>query len=246
MLSDEASKNRFGRLKGPQINASILAVVAFVEKYLVEFSSQYSGSSITSEKVLTQKLSIILNFYIQKEGFPFWFEREYIEKPERGDSPQVDMGIISSLEGGILIGSKCYSNRETFFSMEAKRLCKLSKTREKEYLVGRMEKEKYKECGGVERFKNEIHGRGLEYGAIIGYVQEYNFSYWHNTINSWIGALIAGTIDTSTKWTEKDKLSEEYKRPAIAKFMSENSRKTGSIIFLFHLWVNLVKKEGFL
>lgn len=246
MLSDEASKNRFGRLKGPQINASIMAVVAFVEKYLVEFSYRYAGSTIANEKGLTQELCILLNFYVRKGAYPFWFEKEYMEETERGDSPQVDIGVISSQPVGISIDSKCYSSRETFFSMEAKRLCKLSKAREKEYLIGRKEKGRYIECGGIERFKNEIHGRGLKYGAIIGYVQEYNFDHWHNRINSWIDALIAGTIDTSTKWMEKDKLSEEYKRPAIAKFMSENSRKTGSIIFLFHLWVNLVKKEGFL
>ena len=246
MLSDEASKNKFGRLKGPPINASILTVVAFVEKYLVEFSYRYTGSTITNEKGLTQELCILLNFYVRKEAYPFWFEKEYMEETGRGNSPQVDIGVISSQTGGITIDSKCYSNKETFFSMEAKRLCNLSKAREKEYLVGRIEKGRYIECGGIERFKNEIHGRGLKYGAVIGYVQEYDFSYWLNTVNSWIDDLVDGTIATSTIWSGKDKLSGEYIRPSTAKFKSEHLRKTGSIIFLFHLWVNLVKKKDFL
>ena len=88
--------------------------------------------------------------------------------PERGDSPQVDIAAISTLEEGIVIGAKAYEG-ESFFSMEAKRLAKLGSNRLMEYLIGRPENRKYNNCGGVERFKQGIHGRKLDYGAIIGY-----------------------------------------------------------------------------
>ena len=207
MLSDDAGGKVIGRLEGPKPDTSVLTVVAFIEKQLVEFSARYSDSSITNEKGLTQELCVLLNFYVQKEGYPFWFEKEYMEEPKQGDSPQVDIGVISSREAGIVIGSKCY-NRESFFSIEAKRLDKISKAREKEYLVGRIEKGKYKDCGGVERFKKEIHGKGLRYAAIIGYVQAFAFDYWHNTINSWVDELIGEIMDSSVRWSEKDKLVE--------------------------------------
>lgn len=240
MLLDEITKKPQEPLEGPSFDVAVPAVVTFVEKYLIEFSNRFAGSTIINEKGLTQELCIILNHAAWKEGYFFWFEKEFMEDSKKGNSPQVDIGVISHLENGISINSRYRGSRRPFFSIEAKRLGKLAKAREKEYLVGRVEKGKYKECGGVERFKNEIHGRGLKYCGIIGYVQEYDFNHWHHTINSWIDALIAGAITTTAKWTGKDKLLEEYKRPETAKFKSENARKTGSII-LIHLWVNLVK-----
>lgn len=239
MLYNTFKENAFGDLKGPSSGTAVYMVIIFIGSHLKEFSIKYAGSRITNEKGLTQKLCSLLNLHVHKENHPFWFEKEYMEEPERGDSPQVDFGVISSEEGGIIIDSKYYSNSETFFSIETKRLCKISQMREKEYLIGRIEKGKYKECGGVERFKKEIHGKGLKYGAIIGYMQEHNFDYWFYTINSWIDELIKGMVVTSIEWTEKDKLIEDYKKANSAKFKSENSRKTDSII-LFHLWVNLV------
>jgi len=242
MLSDKEVGNKFGELVGPLPGTSISMVVTFVERHLTEFSRQFTDSAIKNEKGLTQELCVLLTISAHRENCPFWFKDDHIEETERGDSPSVDMGVISKQEEGVVIGSKCFSNKETFFSMEAKRLCKITAAREKEYLIGRIEKGKYKVCGGIERFKKEIHGKGLQYGAMIGYVQEYDFDYWYDSINSWVDELITGTIDNAMTWTEKDKLSIIYKRQKTAKFKSENSREKGSI-FLFHLWVNLVKRH---
>jgi hypothetical protein len=174
------------------------------------------------------------------DGCPFLFDKEYMEDVEKGDSPQVDIGVISFENRGIFINSRYYSSRESFFSMEAKRLDKISKIREKEYVLGHFENGRYIDCGGVERFKKEIHGKGLQYAAMIGYVQKVDFEYWLHAINSWIDDLIAEKIPSTVNWSKKDKLSALRKTPETAKFQSENSRKTGSIV-LFHLWVNLVK-----
>jgi hypothetical protein len=162
-----------------------------------------------------------------------------MEAPERGDSPTVDIGVITHLSEGIFIHSKWYSNEESFFSMEAKRLDVISRAREKEYLVGRWENKKYKDCGGVERFKKGIHGKGLHYSALIGYVQKYGFDYWHRHINSWIDQFITGDNPINIQWSNDDKLVVVRKTAAIAKFLSKNSREGGTIN-LFHLWINLV------
>ncbi|MGD2091741.1 MAG: hypothetical protein PVH61_36545 [Candidatus Aminicenantes bacterium] len=240
MLADSGRKTVFGRLEGPSPAASILTVIAFVETQLVQFSKKYTGSAIINEKGLTQELCILLNGNARTDGCPFLFDKEYMEDVEKGDSPQVDIGVISFENRRIFINSKYYRSRESFFSMEAKRLGKISKAREKEYLLGHFENERYIDCGGVERFKKEIHGKGLQYAAMIGYVQKFDFNYWHRTINSWIDDLIAGKIPSTVSWSKKDKLGELRKTPETAKFQSENSRRTGSIV-LFHLWVNLVK-----
>jgi len=242
VLSDTQKYAGIGKLDGPTIDSSIHEVLSFIEKHLLEFCKQIADSPITNEKGLTQKLCIILNNHSRREGTSFWFHKEYMEEPESGTSPQVDMGIITTEEGGIAIESKVYGNDESFFSLEAKRLGVKEQARQKEYLIGRSEKDTYKECGGVERFKKGIHGRTLKYGGLLGYVQDYNFDYWYAIINSWIDDLIVGNIPSSTKWSADDRLHMQHTNEVTARYKSINLRDSDKII-LFHLWVNLVKKD---
>ena len=237
MLADTHKSMASGKIEGPEINAHIIAVVDFVELILITFSDKYTDSNIKNEKGLTQKLVLILNSHALREYYPFWFDKEYMEIPERGDSPQVDIGTITTLEEGIVIGAKTYTD-ESFFSMEAKRLGNLGEKRSKEYLIGRYQNEKYIHCGGVERFKQGKHGRKLEYGAIIGYVQEHDFIYWQGSINSWIDDLIQKNLYSPVPWLLKDKLKKDYIRSTTAKFISISSRKN-NFITLFHLWAKL-------
>lgn len=237
MLADIYKSMASGKIEVPEIDAPIIAVVNFVEQILITFSDKYADSDIKNEKGLTQKLVLILNSHALREYYPFWFDKEYMEIPERGDSPQVDIGTITTLEEGIVIGAKTYTD-ESFFSLEAKRLGGLGSRRSKEYLIGRFKKEKYINCGGVERFKQGIHGSNLKYGAIIGYVQEHDFTYWHGSINSWINDLIQKNLYSPVPWLLKDKLKKDYIRSTTAKFISITSRKN-NFITLFHLWARL-------
>ncbi len=243
MLTDINISASTGRMEGPQDDASVLAVVFFVERLLIEFSKEYSDSTIRNEKGLTQKLVLLLNIHARKEDRLFFFDKEYMEVPSRGDSPAVDIAAITTLESGIVVESKNYGNDESFFSLEAKRLCKLEKRRKKEYLIGRFEKKKYVNTGGVERFKQAIHGRNLPCGAVIGYVQEYDFNHWHRKINLWIDELIRKSIYSPVCWSLNDKLKKVYAETSAAKFTSVNSRQSDAIR-LFHLWVNLVSSAS--
>jgi hypothetical protein len=237
MLADTHKSMASGKIEGPEVDAPIIAVVEFVERILITFSDKYADSDIKNEKGLTQKLVLILNFHARREYYPFWFDKEYMEVPERGNSPQVDIGTITTIEEGIVIGSKTYTD-ESFFSLEAKRLGRLGSKRSKEYLIGRFENEKYFNCGGVERFKQGKHGRNLKYGAIIGYVQEHDFACWYGRINSWIDDLIQKNLYSPVPWLLKDKLKKDYIRSTTAKFISTTSRKN-DFITLFHLWARL-------
>ncbi len=237
MLADIGKLIISGRLTGPEPDAPILTAVNCIEEVLINFSDKYINSDIKNEKGLTQKLIYMLTIHAVRNFYPFYFDKEYMENPERGDSPQVDIATISTDEEGIAIGAKI-SDGESFFSMEAKRLANLGVNRQKEYLIGRYEKEKYVSCGGVERFKQGIHGSKLNYGAIIGYIQENDFEHWHGKLNRWIDELIIKKIFSPVTWTISDKLEKEYIRLNTAKFVSENSRQKGSIV-LFHFWVKL-------
>ncbi len=242
MLSDTDLTVSAGRMEGPEPDASILAVVAFVEKLLIRFSKKYAGSTIENEKGLTQQLVLLLNFHANAEGCLFRFDKEYMEHPERGDSPQVDIGTITKFERGIVVEAKKYGPYESFFSLEAKRLGNLGKKRSKEYLIGRFEKKKYINSGGVERFKQRIHGGSLKYGAMIAYVQQNSFHHWHTKINSWIDELIQKRLYSPVSWTRKDKLRKKYIISATAKFVSVNSRGSDSVT-LFHLWADMSSKK---
>ena len=237
MLVDIHRPITSGQIIGPEIDASIITVVGCVEQVLIDFSDKYKNSEIKNEKGLTQKLIHMLTIHALRQYHPFHFEKEYMEVPERGDSPQVDIAAISTLEEGIVIGAIVYEG-ETFFSLEAKRLAKLGSNRLMEYLIGRSEKGKYNNCGGVERFKQGIHGRKLDYGAIISYVQDYDFVHWHGQLNSWIKELINKKIFSPVNWIPKDKLQKEYIKSTTAKFISINSRQDNAIT-LFHLWARL-------
>jgi hypothetical protein len=237
MLADTHKSMASGKIEGPEIDAPIITVVSCVEQVLITFSEQYADSNIRNEKGLTQKLIHLLTVHASKKYYPFYFQKEYMEDPERNDSPQVDIGVISTSKEGIIIGVKPYEG-ESFFSMEAKRLGRLGSNRSKEYLIGRTEKNKYNSCGGVERFKQGIHGRGLPYGAIIGFVQEYDFDYWHGLLNSWVEDLIHKSIYSPVTWHIRDKLQKEHIKSTTAKFISITSRKN-DFITLFHLWARL-------
>jgi hypothetical protein len=189
---------------------SVIVVVDFVEDVLKKLAKNKEYQRIENEKGLTQKLVILLNH--GKNCFPFYFHHEYIENTEKGNSPAVDIGTIST---------SSYCDR-SFFSIEAKRLPAPSKNREKEYVCGK--------GGGIERFKKEIHGKGLAFCAILGYVQKNDFGHWFNSINEWINEI---------KWNEK--LEKVSKTKTTARYLSRHKRSIDEIT-LFHLWVKLNKK----
>jgi len=129
--------------------------------------------------------------------------------------------------------------------------------REKEYVTGYSKKsglnQKYI-FGGIERFKNCIHGKGLSYSAMIGYVIDDDYSNWLSRINAWIDELIIKNDEDRVTWKECDKLIyinnqlnklPEWKlnRKKVAKLISENTRTEdinckGAII-IYHLWIKI-------
>lgn len=237
MLGNKPSKGNSGRISsGIEVDASILAVLDFLETHLPSFANKNKGRTAYNEKGLTEKLIILLNRKLIAE--PFFFHNDKMEDNQKGNSPSVDIGVLSK-ETSIIIKERKYSEDDAFFRIEAKRLSHLGQKREKEYLLGRLENGKYKDTGGIERFKKGIHGRNLDYGGVIGYLQKEDFTYWHNTINTWIDELI---IINPAFWKEDDKLEKMYFKNHLSKLRSQNIRMSGDntdTIELFHFWVDL-------
>ena len=237
LLEHMKSSESIGNIEDLSENQHISEVVDFIESNLNEFISEYKKkySHTKIEKGLNQELSSFFNCIVNNE--PFYFQPENMEDTTRGDSPTIDIGVKTK-EENIVIGIYSYSKRETFFSFEAKRLG-LTGKREKEYLIGHFKNGKYKDCGGIERFKKGIHGSGFKYSAIIGYVQKNDFSFWFSKINYWIDELIKDESQ-NIEWTKEDKLTKIYFKKKKAKLISNNKRRK-DYIFLYHFWIDLRK-----
>ena len=116
----------------------------------------------------------------------------------------------------------------SLYSVECKRLPSPKKSREKEYVIG----DKFN--GGIERYKTEKHGKGLNEGGLFGFVEKESFNHWHQTINNWIVALTLSNED----WKEDEVLSEEETNKDLCLLKSIVHRKTDDIN-LTHFWISI-------
>lgn len=93
---------------------------------------------------------------------------------------------------------------------------------------------------GIRRFKTEKHGKNHDIAAMLGYVQENNFSHWHGKVNSWILALVSDTSETP-KWTTEEQINEIHITD-IGEYQSTHSRITEEPITLHHFWIDLCNR----
>ncbi|WP_066833870.1 hypothetical protein [Rufibacter ruber] len=236
MLAEDIENISNGMLSyGIETDASIQAVVEFIETNFQDFSDKIKGEITANEKSLTDKLC---KYFNRKAGsYPFYFHHENVEDHSTGKSPQTDIGTLSRDEH-IAVGDRNYDEFDSFFSIEAKRLPTPGQNREKEYLIG-----SERPNGGIERFKKGIHGKNLKYAAIIGYVQKKDFDFWFLQINDWIEELVQSSNE---EWKIEEKLrkSAGYVNKQLAKFESDNIRTPAQVesekIRLYHFWITLI------
>lgn len=113
------------------------------------------------------------------------------------------------------------------FVVESKILPAPTKNREKEYVIGD------KENGGIERFKIEKHGKGLDECGIIGFIRDKDFNHWKKKINEWIKVL--STKNTFWKIDEKVDFQENNKNYAY--LISLAHRRKSNDVRLHHFWI---------
>nr|NJM02866.1 hypothetical protein [Desulfobacula sp.] len=119
MFNEKYESEVSGRLSGPytpEFDTSINEVILFIERILIIFSESIALSQIQNEKGLTQTLVEILNLNAIRGFLPFWFEKEYMENPDRGDSPSVDIGTLKIDDSGNIINSVVLGNKSFFRS----------------------------------------------------------------------------------------------------------------------------------
>lgn len=101
--------------------------------------------------------------------------------------------------------------------------------REREYVIGE------KNNGGVERFKSEKHGKGLQECGLIGFVEDKDFKHWNTTVNGWIDDLskLPKTIWKSDEVLSNIDTNTDY---CILKSIANRSSEK---INLTHLWISV-------
>ncbi|MBD3276543.1 MAG: hypothetical protein GF372_14610 [Candidatus Marinimicrobia bacterium] len=192
---------------------SIQEVLKFIQTQIDEFRKKCIKEGINLEDKLTQELCILLERHSRNQGKIFQFQSQYIE---HGLKTSVDIGVI-------LV--KGYSSK-AFLTLEAKRL---PPTNHRDYVQGR--------TGGIERYKLNQHGKNLQRGVLIGYVQKNTFKYWFKEINKWIDEKIYSGNQKKIKWTTGDKLNKKKINTNVAIFESNNSRVISKNIILTHIWI---------
>jgi hypothetical protein len=120
-------------------------------------------------------------------------------------------------------------HHEPIFIGEAKILTSSSdKSREKEYVIGENNN------GGIERFKTEKHGKGLNDCGLLGFIENDNPKQWLTKINKWISDLSS----TNNTWAIDETLSELESQTDYS-FLESIAHRKSSNIKLVHLWINL-------
>lgn len=154
---------------------------------------------------------------IRKNDYPFNISSQYrdITNLSKGFS---DFYFYPN-EQGISIAS--------IFSVESKRLPSPEKTREKEYVIGE------KNNGGIERYKTEKHGKGLNECGMLGFIEKETSSHWLTSINSWIDDL----SNSNNTWNKDEILTESEKYDDYNYLKSIVHRKTSNDIVLHHIWI---------
>ncbi len=206
-------------------------LVKLTEECLLVFNNDFRNSIIDlkNQKTTIQEREYNFSFSRLLQGIigrsslsgAISFHDEYQEemfapKKKKGLGRQIDLAICLQHTG------------ERIFAIEGKRLYNKNN---KQYVSGN--------TGGICRFKREQHGKELAKACIVGFMENNDFSFWHQKINSWIDEEKAKS--TELEWNENEALSSlESNKSILSKCNSLHARISKTPIELFHFWVNVI------
>ncbi len=115
------------------------------------------------------------------------------------------------------------------FVFEIKRLPSVS-SEEREYVIGA------KNNGGIQRFKNEKHAKGIGKCGIIAFVEEGELCSWQPIINGWINGLIS----KNAEWKSTEVLKLVKGGNKSYQMISIVSTASGIAKELHHFWLTTI------
>ena len=135
------------------------------------------------------------------------------------------------------MANQMYGLDDVLYTLEAKRLPTPGTGREREYVVGNGPKQ----SGGIERFKENLHGDRMLYSGMIAYIQEDREPSWLENVNQWISDLATHPpTNARSTWSQNDWLRQETTATLIVReFSSHHHRAYGGPMQLWHFWLDL-------
>lgn len=205
----------------PKTNVVLLIIESM--KQTVPYFKSYIASGHHKKKnlnedELTQIYIEQVQILIRKQDYPFNISSQYRD--------------IYNLSKGFS-DFYFYPNEQdllttSLFSVESKRLPSPDGAREKEYVIGTTNN------GGIERYKIEKHGKGLDDCGLLGFIEKETPNYWEMTINNWIKDLAT----KSKSWKDDEVLQLEVLNTHYC-FLKSITHRNTSDIRLFHIWIIL-------
>lgn len=183
-----------------------------------------------NEVRFSQEFVISLNRYLMNNPKGILAVADYQDFYDIDANPvkRVDIAFVSSEQK---------SSKIKLYTVEAKRL-PTGNGREKEYVHGLFKSGS--PSGGIQRFKTGDHGYGLSKSALLGYVEENDFTHWYDIINKWIVDKAAESI----KWDENEQLQKlEVDSTQNCSISRSFAYRSTDSIELFHLWIKIPIKN---
>ncbi len=193
----------------------ILESLEKTPKYFFEALHTHPNKNDLNEDGLTQVFITQNHVQILKLEIPIHVSAQYIDT-YRKSKGKPDIHYTQSEEG---------KNYEPTFVMEAKRLPPPEKHREKEYICGTTQSGNPN--GGIERFKLEKHGKGLQECGLLGYIESETPKKWLKKINKWISDL---------QWSKEECLQFNSEDNFLSRYTSKCIRNHDSLV-LHHFWL---------
>jgi hypothetical protein len=148
------------------------------------------------------------------------------------------------------VGAFYYDCEDQLYIIEVKQLPAPSRVgqgdRSREYVVSDWNNHNSptkNRTGGIERFKEGLHGGAFIRSAMIGFVQRGTPENWLEQVNTWINELILNAIPCHKAFWSKDDLLRSAGHSAgagLAEFWSQHLRCDGKLpITLHHYWLVL-------
>ncbi len=220
------AEENFSNIEQPNISLQqtnlVLLIIESMKQAVPNFKSHVASGhhkkKNLNEDDLTQIFIEQAQIVIRKQDYPFNISSEYRD--------------ICNLSKGFS-DLYFYPNEQdistsSLFSVECKRLPSPAVAREKEYVIG------ITNNGGIERYKTEKHGKGLDDCGLLGFIEKENPDHWVMTINNWIKEL----KEKSQNWKDDELLQKEELNINFCFLKSIVHRKT-SDVRLFHIWITL-------
>lgn len=239
---DSLPKTSAGRIEfGPddQHDGLVPRTLDFIREQLPAWRDdpRRPTASDESEKSLNSSLSRFLASTAKTLLPMVHFQHETLQTAGR----TVDIGAHPA-DVTVTIGARPFSIYEPFLVIECKRLpTPGGRRREREYVSGLHENGS--PTGGIQRFKLGLHGSTVESAAMIGYVEDHDFRYWHDAINSWINELASVASDDGATWTRSDRLSElepiANTTVSCDSIHSRSGTAVTSVVRIRHIWLQM-------